>query len=227
MAGAAVTDLLEAIDALTQPTHTLVVQYVTVNGKEHAQSTRVKHDPLLQQLEEAIASTIGGGGGRSMTAKWALNVLDSDALHQFTIIDSQIRDWCRGAGVTPGRHPLGNLRAFYAAHIGRIVDDGRDRALEGILRKWAGTIRGKLNPPRTMELTAACPACGADTWTDVDGVVYRHPITITYQDQDADILGSARAMCKACDEVWRGLTELRGLMFDVEDEPDEAETVAS
>jgi hypothetical protein len=210
------TELLDAVDALTKPTHTLVVQWVTVDGKDKAHSTRVEHDPLLQQLEEAIASTIGGGGGRSMTAKWALNVLDSDALYQFSIIDTQIRDWCRGVGVKPGPHPLGNLRAFYAAHIGRLPDEARDRVLEGILRKWAGTIRGKMNPPRTMELTAACPVCGSDTWTDADGITYRHPITITYQDQDADILGSARALCRACERVWRGAPELRALRWDVD-----------
>ena len=211
------TDLLDAIDALTLPTHTLVVQWVTDdNGKDHPRNTRIEHEPLLAQLELAIASTIGGGGGRSMTAKWALNVLDSDALFQFSVIDSQIRDWCRRAGANPGRHPAENLRTFYAKHIGRLPDERVDRVLTGILRGWAGTIRAKLNPPRTMELTSACPACGSDTWEDTEGQVYRHPITITYQDQDADILGSARALCRACDHVWKGAQSLRALRYDVD-----------
>jgi len=213
----AMTDLLEAVDALTRTTTTRVVQWVTdPTGKEHAKVSFVTHDPLLQQLEEAIASTIGSGGGRSMTAKWALNVLDSDALHKFSEIDSQIRDWCRIVGVAPNRHPVSNLRAWYAATLHQHWEPATTGFYVAVLRGWAGLIRGKLNPPRSLELTEACPTCGADTWTDTDGTVYRHPVRVEYREGEPDILARARALCRACERVWSGATELRSLRWDLD-----------
>ena len=220
------TDLLAAVDALTLPAHTMVVQWVdghshlcpTGCGRdgEHAHTTRVEHEPLLLQLEAAIASTIGVGGRGG--SSWDRNVLDSDALYQFSLIESQIRDWCRLAGVEASRHPVDNLRAWYVSRLARPGEhEAADVACADILWKWAATIRAKMNPARTMELTAACPVCGADTWTDTDGVVYRHPIRIQYRDQDPDILAHANAICRACDQVWKGAAELRALRWDVDE----------
>jgi len=185
-------DLLDAVDELTKPTVTRVVQWVTdEHGKDHAQTTRVTHEPLLYQLEAAIASTLGAGAGRAMVERWALNVLDSDALHQFTVIDSVIRDWCRMLSVTPDRHPAVNLRAWYAAALGRRWEPASIGFYAATLRGWARMIRGKLNPPRSMQITTACPLCESDTWTDVDGTVYRHPVRVDYWDGDPDILARA------------------------------------
>lgn len=219
-------DLLSAVDALTRPSHTLVVQWITGHGphckpgcpkdREHSHTTRVEHDPLLLQLEAAIASTIGGGSGRSMVSKSELSVLDSDALWHFERIDSQIRSWCQLAGVEASRHAIDNLRAWYVARLTQHGEDEADRAATGILRGWAATIRSKMNPPRTMELTAACPICQSDTWTDTDGNVYRHPIQIQYREQDPDILAHARAICRACEQVWIGSHQLRELRWDVD-----------
>jgi hypothetical protein len=206
--------LLEAVDELTLPTNTRVTQ----DNGDNTITNFVHHEALLTQLENAISSTIGAGAGRTMTAKWALNVLDSDALYQFTIISSTIRDWCRTAGTGRYTHPADGLRAWYTT---RLPIPAEMRSLEdpfhiATLHKWANTIRAKLNPSRSLEITAACPICHSDTWTDTDGTHYRHPIEVTYHDQAPDILATAQALCRACDRVWRGSHELRELRWDVD-----------
>jgi hypothetical protein len=205
-------DLLEAVDALTLPTHTRVVQWHEVDGKDVAQTTRIEHEPLLLQLEQAIASTIGAGGGRAMTAKWALNVLDSDALYSFSLINTTIRDWCRLAGLPRPEHPVQGLRAWYVSRL--TIHDRDDQWVTEQLRAWAGTIRAKLNPSKSIELTFPCPDCGATHWVDNEDQTLPHPLRLQYQEQDPDILAKAHAQCRACGRVWRGSHELRALRWD-------------
>lgn len=222
------TELLEAVDALTLETHTLVPQWFThrgpmctsrcPKGREHSHTARVVHDSLLHQLEAAIASTIGAGAGRAMTEKWALSVLDSGALQQFAQIESQIRDWCRMAGIEATRHPVDNLRAWYVTRLAMRDDESEegDAAATKILRKWASTIRAKMDPPKTIELTSPCPKCHAATYEDEDGTTLTHPIRIQYRDHEADILATAWATCRACGEEWRGSAALREMRWDVD-----------
>lgn len=217
------TELLDAVDALTLSTHTLVPQWYATPCNpacpkgEHAHTSRVEHAPLLHQLEDAIVSTIGGAPSKS-TAKSSRGVLNSEALYRFTLISSQIRDWCRMAGVTPSRHPSDNLRAWYVARLSVVGSEDQDAAAAGILRGWAGMIRVMLDPPRARELTFPCPSCGEATWTDAEGVVFRWPVRLEYPEQDPDILATARAWCRACDRVWRGSGELRALRWDADQE---------
>lgn len=227
-------ELLDAVDDLTLVTFTKVTQDImqTVmrdgrpvtddNGDPVRESTgrtrrvTLTAAPLLQQLEEAIASTIGAGAGRAMTAKFALSVLDSGALYQFSVIDSQIRDWCRMTGVTPTRHPADNLRAWYAATLAKQMEPRQVEFYTNVLTGWAALIRAKLNPPRTMELTAPCPACGAVEYEDEDGDVGPFPVKIEYWDGEEAILERARATCRACNATWKGSHALRALRWDVD-----------
>lgn len=237
-------DLLDAVDALTLPEEVRVTQDILktkmqpsgrpvideqgnpIREVKGQQTMTVTHPPLLRRLEDAIASTIGAGGGRVMTAAWELSVLDSGALHQFAMIESQIRDWCRMVGVRAHRHPVDNLRAWYAATLSKNLTDEQAAVYRDQLRKWAALIRGKLNPPQTMQLTEPCPSCKAATWKDDDGVEYPHPITITYRAGDPDILATARAECRACDKEWRGQSELRALRWDVDHTEDSDESLS-
>lgn len=208
------TELLEAVDALTLPVVSRITQAAEADGVETITVATVTHDALLAQLEAAISSTMGGGGGRTMTEKWALNVLDSDALYQFTLIGNTVREWCRMAGLPKPDGPVQGLRAWYVTRLA--INDRDDTWHVNVLTGWANAIRGKLNPAKTIELTFACPACGADTWTDSDGATYKHPLRMSYQPQDPDILNTARALCKACANVWEGVTTLRGLRWEAD-----------
>lgn len=227
-------DLRDAVDALTLRTRTLVPQWFTQRGplcdgkcpkdREHSHTVHVEHDPLLHQLEAAIASTMTGGGGRAQ--KFAMNVLDSDALMRFLAIKSQITSWCRIAGVRTDDHPAQNLRRWYAKRLASQDDEASDHACARILRQWAVTIESKLDPPRRREFLDPCPRCGSDLWVDAEGTPYRHPVTIQYrvgdpgdEPEDETLLAHARlstahAECRVCRSEWVGDMGIRSLGWE-------------
>ncbi|WP_100811773.1 DUF7341 domain-containing protein [Microbacterium sp. BR1] len=214
--------LLDAVDALTKPTQTKVVQWITVDGVEKTIATPVHHESLLDQLEAAIRGVMDGTAGGNASTSSTRSLLNADALYQFVLIENAIREWCRLGGVATKKHPAGNLRAWYVARLAH--HDLDDTWHIAQLEAWARTIRGIVNPARVMEITTACPTCGADTWTDADGTVYRHPVRVEYREgPEDDVLRHARGMCRACDMVWLGGHALRALRWQI----DEPETKAS
>ena len=215
------TELLDAVDALTLPTRTKVPQWVTRDGVEVQTVTVIEHDPLLKQLEDAIASTIGAGAGRAMVERRALNVLDSDALYQFSVIASQVGDWCRIVGVKPTRHPTKDLRAWYAARLATQTES--DDWYVNTLHGWARMIQAKLNPWASWEVTDPCPKCHASTWEDevvdlndrVVKVERNRPILVEYP-PGGDVLAQGRATCRRCGNEWKGSSALRELRWDID-----------
>lgn len=232
-------DLLDAVDTLTLPQHTRVLQDVMrtklqpdgrpaidpegnpIREVKGTQLSRVTHDPLLTQLERAIATTIGAGAGRAMLERHALSVLDSDALYRFTLIATEIGEWCRLLNVQPSKHPATDLRRWYVARLA--TNPESDDWYIDKLRSWAGMIRGKLNPWQNWEITDPCPKCHATTWMDEseDGngkpiVVERNrPVLVEYP-VDRDILTNSRATCRNCGHEWVGESALRELRWDID-----------
>lgn len=203
-------DLLQAVDALTLEVREPVTR--VINGTTRTE--RVTHPPLLVQLEEAIHGSMRSGSGASSNLPGTAIPLDGDALYQFTIISSQIGDWCRMVGVPHRQRPVDGLRAW---HAHTLTDRDTDRSWHvGALRAWAGMIRSMLNPPRTLELTLPCPECSATQWANDDGDAGPHPLIVTYRPDDTDVFRTARARCRACGSEWVGITALRSLAFDLE-----------
>jgi hypothetical protein len=204
------TDLLDAVDELTKP---VVLHFPQVgdDGKWlRAHTTQLP--PLLRQLEDAIHSSISGkaGGG----APWTRAVLNSQALFEFSRIRSTVGDWCRIEKVLISRDLVSDLRRWYVARLTRETDD------EFYIRelgKWAATIRFQLEPAKAIPLTAACVVCDAPQWLDSDGVAHPYPLVVEYMEHDPDILASARALCRACERVWRGSRELRELRYEIDE----------
>lgn len=224
------TELMDAVDALTKPTHVTVGQWYESGclfcekRAQHMHTTRIQHAPLLDQLRDAVTDAMNPGKGSSGSPAFQRNLIDVDAMRQFMIIASQIRDWCRMVGATPSGDATRDLRAWYAATLAQSVAESWYIAK---LRQWEGVILARLDPPVTIELTSACPACGADTWTDDDGVTLPHPLQITYRRDDPDILGTARGLCRACRKVWRRTTELRALRWSVDQNEQDAESATA
>jgi len=201
------TDLLDAVDALTLPQP---VKVATDDGY-----TWATEDPLLVQLQEAVSSSLRSGSG-SGGAAWTRNVLDSDALHQAATITATIGDWCRMVGAPVTRDPVTDLRAWHARILA--ARDPETFYLEQ-LRKWAALIRTIVNPPKTLEITADCPICGEGTYTNDMGELVRHPLTMTYRAVDERVHGE-RVTCRACLNVWEGV----GAMEELKEELDEKDT---
>lgn len=202
------TELLEAVDELTLPRN---VKIPTDNG--HTWATE---DALLVQLQEAVSSSIRSGSGAGGAA-WTRNVLDSDALYQAGLITAAIGDWCVIVGIKPTRDPVKDLRSWYAA---RLTATDPEVFYLGQLRKWAGQIRAMTSPPKTLEITAACPVCGQGQYTNDMGEMVRNPLVMTYRPDDGNLNRSAKVMCRACEVVWSG----GEAMAELRDEIDEKET---
>lgn len=202
-------DLRRAVDDLTLPTHLPVTQ--VVNGTTYKR--RVEHPPLLVQLEAAIHSTMVGGGGAGRSEPWTVVPLDGDALYQFTIISSQITDWCRMAGAGRHGHPVDGLRAWHAATLATLTEPHWHVTQ---LRQWAGLIRSKLNPRRRRDLPDPCPECQATTWADEDGNSGLRPLVVSFQPDSPDVLATASVTCRACGSEWRGITAVRAVAYELE-----------
>jgi hypothetical protein len=200
-----VTDLLDAVNALTKPTRTKVI-------RDDGSTVAVSHDPLLIQLADAITSSItgkaGNGGGQSTG-----NVLNSGALFQASQISSEIGSWCRLARARVIRGDmLGNLIRWRVAFAG---GPNEETYYTGVLRGWAGTIRGLLNPRGRFQVTEACVICKASTYKDAEDVDRPFPVVVEYD--LADPKGTAVATCQACDEQWSGWDALKELGDELTD----------
>lgn len=206
-----VNPLLEAVEALTKPVRRKVIQDGPVgSGLEGQKVVSVELPPLMEQLDEAIRSSIGGSSrGASLAFEGA--VLNTGALFTAMKISTQIQDWCRMVKVKPVKNSTADLRAWYAARQATRPesDDWHTRQLH----KWAGQIRGLLDPPRERDLPDACPVCGAtEFWDPKTGTKYLRPLVIQYRPSDADMLQQAKALCKACEQVW----SVRELAWELE-----------
>lgn len=185
-------DLKAAISGLTAP----VVHNVPQIAEDGTwlKTSSVWLPSLLDQLSESVTSTMGGQGNGS-TLKHARQIIDSDALHMFLKIKSQIIDWCIGVGVKPGKDAAENLMLWGDAID---IDDGTFYAR--MMREWANQIRTKLDPPKRMEVLLPCVVCQATVWVDEDGETRPHPVEATYRPDE----GEVRIMCRACKAVWDG-----------------------
>ena len=189
--------LLDAVDDLTKSSRTLVVQGYT--------GSRVEHPSLLEQLENAIYATIGIGGSGSLANE--RNVLDGDALYEFSKITTLVQSWAQTAGVAyrHGARTSDLLRAWYVKHTESNPSEEVDGFHLKQLRKWAGMIRAKLDPPKQKDLPDACPVCLSSTFWK-EGQQYPRPLVIHYREGD-DLVNGAIGLCRACEQVW-GAREL-------------------
>lgn len=200
--------LLEAIDALIGPQKTVILQ-------DGLKPITIIRPSLLEQLGAAVSASTGSpGGAHDSSPASQRNMLDSDAMYQFGLMTSQIKDWGRLRGITGRITPGVMLRRWYDAHI--LVDGHEDTFYTHKIWAWVRTIEAKMDPPKRLEITDACPTCGKDQWADHEGNVYKFPVIVQYRDDDASSLELAEAMCRACDNVWKGTQALRRLRWDID-----------
>lgn len=191
----------ELVDDLCLPRN---VRVPTDNG-----TTWATEDALLTQLLEAVSASIpdGGGGGGSPSAR---NLINTDALHTLGMIVAQVGDWCRMVGAPTTKDAATDLRSWfdrYSAFEGESLDAVYIRTLTN----WMAQIRELLDPPKSVEITSACPECLEDFYVNAEGDPIPHPITLQYRANGVGMLNGAHATCRACGYGWSGEWELRGL----------------
>jgi len=143
----------------------------------------------------------GRGGGTSLASERA--ALNSDALHKALVIQSQIGDWCRMAGVKPTRDSITDLEAWHTA-----TPDAGDWYVAQ-LEKWAREIDAMLNPVKRFDITTHCPICGVKEWTNHDGERCMWPLKAETP--------TMRVLCLACDAVWDGVPAVEELREELDE----------
>jgi hypothetical protein len=200
-----VTDLLDAVDALTKPTRTKVI-------RDDNTVTTLVHESLLVQLAAAIRSSIGGtiaGGGLSSER----NLLDNDALYQSMQISSAIGTWCHQADVRRTGVLADDLLAWF-----EVRPDAGD-FYTGEMVKWANFIRAKMDPTKALEVVGECPECSATVWVDGEGVEHPRPVIVSYLPDDP--FGTVQGACRveSCLAIWSGENAIRLLRAQVDKDP--------
>jgi len=211
------SDLLDAVHALTRPVHRKIIQD-NPDGPETTRVVTIIDQPLLDQLENAICGSFGSDGGSSTSSPGnERNVVDSDALYEFAKISTEAADWCRERKITPTRKPLTDLEAWQDARTDE--HSPRDAYYTRRLTGWAAMIENKLRPRVRLEITAPCPICGADKWVDAEGAVMQFPVIVDYDaEAGRGLLDDASAICRnaACQYVWSGERGLRQMRWDID-----------
>lgn len=166
---------------------------------------RVTIPALLDLLDEAIASSMGGSTrGASLKSEGApINVA---ALYEATRIRSNLVDWCRIAGSTLDLRKLGTAKLlvhWYTLARQRGLDEPARAFHTAQLRRIANTIRNMLDPWHEQDLPDPCPDCGADEWwSPTTRERYPRPLVVRYRKDTPDLIDTAHAACRACDETW-------------------------
>lgn len=241
--------LLAAVEALTKPQRRkqeqeIISRFTTKDddGIEHTtehvvgtQKVTVTTPPLLELLDDAIRSSMGGSTkGAALASESA--VLNVRALYEAIQIATEVADWCRLVKVIPTRQSAKDLSAWYASTRVRDFTEAQADFYTVMLRKWAGTIWGMMDPWREQDIPDPCPTCGATEWWDpsedkpgeprrrlppIEGMKRgrARPLLIRYK-RGQNIDQSGYALCRACEAVF-GVRELR---FELERRAEEGMT---
>lgn len=180
----------------------------TVAGPEYGtlatdNGPRVATGPsVYEQLRDALSGDEDGQPGNRRTAKIPYR---ADIAQHLRDIDDNARRWAGEhrltATDTPERgstHEHPTLTRLWAldGHTWRPQDTAWLRATANTLTSWAAKAHELLDPPRRLDLTAECPACGKRYYyrTDEVGEVVR---TAALQ-----ITPPHGCTCQVCHTTW-------------------------
>ena len=200
------TDLLDAVWALTKPTHRKVI----VDNPAGPLPTRVvvvTDESLLDQIDSAIRSNMGGNtpGGSDPRTRSILNL---GAFNVVQGIADKVHGWARIAGSVIDKESLSKtLEAWHVKFMAHPWDIN-DAVHTKILLGWARQIEATLAPPKELDFEQACPSCGSDCWwSNAEQASFPRPLIVYYQPADSGVVMDAKGMCRACKKVW-GAREL-------------------
>lgn len=204
--------LLDAVDAITK------VQHVRENVGESIFERA--DEPLLDLLYNAIRSNIGGNGGGKQARE--RTPLDVGAFQLYETIDSRIRAWLLDLGQRPAKDATARnmLRTWYRLWL---ANSSFEKYYQSVIEGWEQQIKDKLDPPKRIEISAPCPACGkefvniglklADGSDDPNDVERVRVLNAVERENIAD----SYVLCSACERVWTGVPELRQLRIWIDD----------
>lgn len=208
-----------ALDRLTKPR-----QVAEWQGDGDSRTIFKRLDPpLLDWLREAIANNVGGSGGGKQARE--RTPLDVGAFTLYEDIDGRVRSWMLELGARPGNDlsPAQVLRSWYVLWNQYTPSEPIVLAYANTLDGWVQRIEDVIDPPKRIEITAACPMCGQewmniglklDDGTDDPNDVERVRVLVAVEREN---MHESFAMCRACDRVWTGTGEMRRLRIALDD----------
>lgn len=202
--------LLAAVDELTKPQQ--VSTPIKDDDGKWVDAHTVTMPPLLTQLKEAVKPSSNTASGSS-SLKSMRNLIDGDALFEYSKITAAIGDWCNIIQSERTRDPIADLRHWYEVFAPTTNDAS---FYVNQINKWVAKIRRLLNPPHTITIAAACPVCGKSEWGDLNSGGGPNPIQVEfYFDEDTGKASGHAATCRACRVVWEGLDAVGELSSEV------------
>lgn len=218
------TDLLTAVDALTKPQRIAEWQEaIPEKNIERAIKYRT-NPPLLDWLATAVANNIGAGGGSGKPAR-ERSPIDIAALTLHEMISERVQAWLVDLGARPGKNLTAteNLRTWYRLWIGGHHEHGYEKAFTAVLEGWEQRINDVLDPPKRIEITAPCPACGQE-WQNI-GLKLEDGSDDPDDTERVRVLNAVEratleesyALCTACGRVWEGVSQMRRLRIWIDD----------
>lgn len=218
--------LLDAIQKLTSPHKTKVMQSKVVEDHEVPYVTEVFHDPLLVTLRDAVVGGIGAHAGSSSARERI--PFDAGALALFDEISSQVNRWYRELDTFHFHEYIHDrLAAWYVDYENRRragkVSDADETITTNLVEGWARRIEAMFDPPKTIELTAddapvPCPVCGGQYAIDPRSGDRMTALVIEYREVGQDTMDQATGLCRSCSAVWRGSSGVRHLRWLVDEE---------
>lgn len=118
--------------------------------------------PLLEQLEAAVTSDVGGGAGQGQAAH-TRTPFDVGALTLYGAIDERVRAWFLDIGGAPGKGITLTqlLRSWYVLRTATIHTTADDDRYAAVLRGWRTGILDIIDPPEQIPYRGQpCPVCG-------------------------------------------------------------------
>jgi hypothetical protein len=199
------------IDELTQPT---IVKVETIDQNGTKKHQIVNQVSLLEQLQTAIAST-NTGTPRGVVSAETRNVLDLSALILYQQIEQELNGLkTRTGDKTPPKDTLQNTLRSWQVHFHLWSDQHPQLPLHPYVKTisgWAATIKYKLDPPVTLEVTRPCPNCEKEYVYDEYDDKHRCLVVIWRR-----TFNESRAECRACGQTWVGERELRNLRWGID-----------
>jgi hypothetical protein len=210
--------LADLVDDLTRPK--------TVANWQGKRLARRVDPPMLDALQEAVASNVGGTGsgkpGRERVP------LDLGALDLIGAIDERVRAWLDELGARPGRDVTTTqaLRSWFV--LWSAGEKAHERQLRAVLEGWVASVGHVLDPPRRIELGGSdpvpCPRCGeewvlnghrrlGDDEVDVNEAAWARAVAV----YEHGSIEESFAACAACTTRWEGVDGMRALRIEIDD----------
>lgn len=193
-----ISDLLEAVDALTKPIADPVWQD-ELDARGRAKGRRlamVNRAPRLVQLRQAIASSTGQTHAGHSDAAARAGGLNLAAFTLYEDIDGRIRAAWAEVGDRSKDDPEILLRRWFVhtknLHVSGQLSDSAVMSWRAAINGWVRNIDSMFNPEVVKELKGPCPNCEAERFKDRDGVE-KSALYLHYSEAN-----EPEAVCRTC-----------------------------